>query len=324
MSIRRTQTPLAAAVLATLLCAAPCRAEMVDGIAIVVDDDIILMSEVVERAAMIAQQWEALYQETIGIEQAMSIAAGELVDGLLFKQLAQQMHVSISKKEIDTALANQLASQGASLDEFEEALEAQGLDLHTYKQEVIKRQLLRYKVMGLKVGGPKVTEAMVKDFYTEQVAALRAKAAFEISVIFVATPQDANIVELAEYRKKAETIATEARQEDADFAQLAAQYSDDAQSADRGGYLGEFDPGDLPDTVDSAVLKLDVGEISDPVRTSTGFFVIKLVDRHAAKVKSFEDAHDGIMNELIEQEMVRQEKILLKELRRNTYIEVKQ
>ena len=185
-------------------------------------------------------------------------------------------------------------------------------------------QLLRYKVLGLKVGGPKVTEAMVKDYYNEQVASVRAQAPYEIADILIAVPEDADIVELAQYRKQAEEIAEMARTEDADFAELAEEYSDDEATADNGGYVGEFDPGDLPEVIENAVLKLDVGEVSDPVLTSTGFHVMLLVERHSKKVKSFEDAHDAILDELIEEEMIRQETILLKELRRTTYIEVMQ
>ncbi len=308
-----------------LTCASPqAGAEVVDGIAIVVDTDIVLLSDVVEKAQIIMDQWQAIYKEEMSLEEAMNMAAGEIVDTLLIQQLAEKMHISVAKKEIDNALSNQLASQGLTLEEFEELLAEQGLELSTYREEVIKSQLLRYKVLGLKLGGPKVTEAMVKDYYNEQVASLRADAPYEIADILIATPEDAGIIELAEYRKKAEEVASMAREPDADFAALAAEYSDDEITAEDGGYVGEFDPGDLPEVIEDAVIKLDVGEISDPVRTTTGFHVIKLIERHSKKVKSYEDAHEAILNELIDEEMLRQEKILLKELRRSTYIKVKQ
>jgi peptidyl-prolyl cis-trans isomerase SurA len=321
MSVRSYSRTAAASLLALVLFAPSGRAEVVDGIAIVVDEDIILMSDVVERAQQVMMQWEAVYQESIPLEQAMSVAAGELVDNLLIKQLAVKMHVSVSSKEVDAALENQLVSQDVDLDQFEALLEAQGLGIEEYKNEVVKTQLLRYKVLGLKIGGPKVTEAMVKDYYNEQVASVRAQAPYEIADILVAAPEDAGIIELAEYRKEAEEIARRAREPDADFAALAAVHSD-GRTAETGGYVGEFEPGDLPASIENVVLKLDVGEISEPVRTSTGFHVIKLVSRHSAKVKSYEEARDAILNDLIEKEMMRQEEILLKELRRSTYIEI--
>jgi peptidyl-prolyl cis-trans isomerase SurA len=311
-----------ALITALLLHATTSRAEVVDYVAVVVDTDIILMSEVVERASQYIQQWQVLYSEELSEQEAVNMAASALIDDLLFQQLARKMHVSVSSEEVDQALMNQIKSQNITLDKFEEFLDEQGFDLETYKKDVVRAQLLRYKVLGLKMGGPKVTEAMAKDFYNEQVASIRAQASYEIADILVAAPEDASIIELAKYRKKADEIAKLARKPDADFGSLAGKYSDDPSTAKDGGYLGEFDPGDLPEVVENAVLKLDVGEVSDPVRTSTGYHVILLIDRRSSKVKSFMEARDAIYNELIEEEMVRQEKILLKELRRTTYIEI--
>jgi peptidyl-prolyl cis-trans isomerase SurA len=319
----RTRLAAAALAVAALVPAPPARAEMVDYIAVVVDTDIILMSDVVERANQFISQWQTMYEEQLPEQEAINMAASALIDDLLFTQLARRMHVSVTKKEIDAALENQVKSQKLSLEKFEAYLEEQGLDLDTYKKEVVEPQLLRYKVLGLKMGGPKITEAMARDYYIEQVASIRSSAPYEIADILVATPEGAGIVELAEYRKKAELVAGKAREPGADFASLAAEYSDDEATAPQGGYLGEFEPGDLPEQVEHAILKRDVGEVSDPVRTSTGYHVLLLVGRRSSKVKSFEEAQDAIYNDLIEEEMMRQEKILLKELRRNTYIEIK-
>lgn len=313
----------AAAALVLSLAATSVRAEVVDYVAVVVDTDIILMSEVLERANQYIAQWDTLYNEDLSEQEAVNMAASALIDDMLFKQLARKMHVSVSSNEIDQALENQIQSQNITLEQFESFLDEQGLDLETYRKDVIKPQLLRYKVLGLKVGGPKVSEAMAKDYYNEQVSSIRSNAPYEIADILVATPEDAGIIELAKYRKKAEEIARKAREPGADFAALAAEYSDDEESAEDGGYVGKFDPGDLPEAVENVVLKLDVGEVSDPVRTTTGYHVILLVNRYSSKVKSFAQARNAIYNELIEEEMVRQEKILLKELRRTTYIEIK-
>jgi peptidyl-prolyl cis-trans isomerase SurA len=308
---------------ALLLVTTTSRAEVVDFVAVVVDDDIILMSEVAERANQYIKQWKALYNEEMSEQDAINMSASALIDDLLIRQLARKMHVSVSSAEVDQALENQIKSQGITLEQFEEFLNEQGLEMESYREDVIRSQLLRYKVLGLKLGGPKVTESMAKDYYNEQVASIRATAPYEIADILIETPQDPGIIELAECRKTAEKIAKLAREPGADFDELAAQYSDDEKTAKNGGYLGEFESGDLPEVVENTVLKLDVGEVSEPVRTSTGYHVIKLLSRTSSKVKSFEEAKDAIYNELIEEEMIRQEKILLKELRRNTHIEIK-
>jgi PPIC-type PPIASE domain. len=68
---------------------------------------------------------------------------------------------------------------------------------------------------------------------------------------------------------------------------------------------------------------LEEGEVSDPVYTSGGFHIIKILKKKTPQIKPFEEVKSEIMNDLINNELQRQIEILLKELRRNTYIDVK-
>ena len=77
--------------------------------------------------------------------------------------------------------------------------------------------------------------------------------------------------------KRANEVAAKAKAEGADFAALAKEYSD-GPTAERGGDLGNFDPGRMVKPFSDTASKLKIGEISEPVETQFGYHIIKRKD----------------------------------------------
>ena len=115
--------------------------------------------------------------------------------------------------------------------------------------------------------------------------------------ILIAVSKDAPKEQVEKARKQAEEIAQEL-QAGADFAQLAEKYSQDPQTATRGGDLGWWSPGQLIPEFDKTAFSLPVGSISEPVRTRFGFHIIKLEEYQPAKYKSFDEVKDQVKEEL--------------------------
>lgn len=313
--------------LAFFLCAmtrAPAlRCELVDKIAAIVGEDIILLSDVVKIARVVKVRAMGALGQAIPDKEALQMALLELIDNKLIEQAAQDIRVGVSSSEVDTAFENQLAEQGISKEKFLGYLESQGMDEATYRSLVLRSQLLRYKVVGLKTGGPKVTEEDAKKFYDQQIMSIMIQSTFKIAHIFLAVPVDADVVEVTKLKEKAARIVEMAKKPGADFAALAQEYSQDAYTAESGGVLGKFKHGDLPSEIDKNLLYLDEGDVSDPVRSDKGFHVIKMLKKKSPKVKPFSEVKGEIMADLINEDLNRQIDIFLKERRRNTYIEVK-
>jgi parvulin-like peptidyl-prolyl isomerase len=325
--VRRCDTArlgtLAVLVLGGMIAAAPARGELVDKIAAIVGEDIILLSDVVKVAQIVKIRAMAAMGQEVPDEQAMQMALLELIDNMLIEQAAGELHVGVSESEVDAAFENQLAEQGISKDKFLEALKAQGMDEKTYRSLILRSQLLRYKVVGLKTGGPKVTEEDAREFYNQQLMAIMIQSTFKIAHIFIRVPADADVVEVTKLKERAAKIAAEARKPGADFAALAQAYSEDETTAESGGVLGKFKHGELSPEIDKVLMAMDEGSVSDPVRSPQGYHVIKMLKKKSPVVKPFEEVKIDIMNDLIQEELNRQIDILLKELRRNTYIEPK-
>ncbi|WP_460357994.1 MULTISPECIES: peptidylprolyl isomerase [unclassified Pseudomonas] len=128
-------------------------------------------------------------------------------------------------------------------------------------------------------------------------------ALYRVSQIFLAVP-DAQSLEAV--RKQATELSKKAQGTPADFAALATQYSQDRQTAERGGDTGLQPLQQLVPEVRGAVAKLKVGAVSEPVQSAAGFHVIKLTEQQPARTATLDELRDQLTQALRAQ---RQEQI---------------
>lgn len=113
------------------------------------------------------------------------------------------------------------------------------------------------------------------------------------SHILVEVPEDADGDAVEAARERALAAAERVRGGE-DFAAVAREVSDDPGSAGAGGDLGWIEPDQMPTPFEEALFELDVGEVSDPVRTGFGFHVIALRDIQEPRGQTFEQARDQV------------------------------
>jgi parvulin-like peptidyl-prolyl isomerase len=142
------------------------------------------------------------------------------------------------------------------------------------------------------------------------------------SHIVVAIPDGADAATVAERETRAKELLARAKAGE-DFATLARQLSDDAATRQDGGDLGFFGRDMLPKPIEELVFAMAVGEIRGPVRADRGFHVIRLVDRKTGDAKPLAEMREDIRAQLRDQEMKRQTKIYLSDLRKKTLIDVR-
>jgi peptidyl-prolyl cis-trans isomerase SurA len=312
-------------VLVACLASPPVRGEAIDGIAAVVGEDIILVSEVQERAAAALAQ--ASRQESAFIrDQTMREILGtylqRMIDELLIEQEAKRLMLEVTPEEVDRAIEGILERNGWDQDALENQIEQRGQTFEQYKDET-RIELLKYKVLSVRLRGRlRADEEEAHRAYRQIVRSSRSGDTFEAAQILVRIPEGATAIEVARLEERAETIAQRAR-EGEDFAGLARDFSDDQATRDNGGSLGTLHHGDLPASLDEEVVMLDVGEIAGPVRGPDGLYVLKLVGGTITGVRTFEEARRGIEGALMERMMQRQEEVFIENLRRKTYFDVR-
>jgi peptidyl-prolyl cis-trans isomerase SurA len=127
----------------------------------------------------------------------------------------------------------------------------------------------------------------------------------------------------AEARRRAQRIAELARAGDQEFAELARNLSDDIESRENGGVIGEVPLDQLREDTREVVSAMEVGEISDPVPGSEGFYVFELLGRSDGEAYSFEEVEDRLRTMLLNQKMEEELQSYLDELREDFFIEIK-
>ncbi|HYB92073.1 MAG TPA: peptidylprolyl isomerase [Candidatus Binataceae bacterium] len=141
-----------------------------------------------------------------------------------------------------------------------------------------------------------------------------------ISHIAVKLSEDATDAQKDAARRKIQKLYAEA-QKTKDFAALARKYSEDSQSAPKGGDLGLFRPGQLPPVVDKLVFATPVGHLTEIVESNLGFSFIKVTARQGETFASLKESSAKIAMVLLDYDQDAVVRELLKKLAKNAHIE---
>jgi len=147
----------------------------------------------------------------------------------------------------------------------------------------------------------KVSDEDVRNYYDGHKNEFGTPEERRAAHILIAVKASAPQAEQDMARAKAEQGLQQARKNPARFADLARKYSQDPGSAANGGDLGYFGRGGMVKPFDDAVFSMKAGEISGLVKSDFGFHIIKLLAIKPARVLSFEEARQGILNKLRQQ-----------------------
>ncbi len=143
------------------------------------------------------------------------------------------------------------------------------------------------------VGLAKVDEAALQTDYDAAVEKLKAQKAREVAHILIAVNDKRDD---AAAKARADEVEAKLKSGE-DFSALAKTYSDDSGSANDGGNLGFLEPGTLGDSLDKAVEALQVGQVSEPVRSDYGYHIVKLVSVQDKTPPSFDDMKASLVKQ---------------------------
>lgn len=143
------------------------------------------------------------------------------------------------------------------------------------------------------------TEAELRSRYDAMKESFKTSDAARTQHILFRVEANATAAEQAAIENKARDIAARLRA-GADFAALAREHSQDPGSAANGGDLGFMEKGQTVPEFDQAIFSLPLGTISDPVKTTYGYHIIRVNERRAGGTKPFEEVRDQIAQQLTE------------------------
>ncbi|GAM08555.1 chaperone SurA [Geobacter sp. OR-1] len=312
--------------LSLLLSAAPVMtagAEVISGIVAIVNEEIITTRDLDGESRIMAREAGRKEPYTPEELQKLRVAAiNRLVDRRLVDQKIRELDIKVSEEEVRQSIEEVKKQNNMSQERLVEALAGQGLSFDQYKAQ-IKEQLERLRLMSQEVKAKvQVTLKEVLEYYQANRAKFGEQELYRARHILFVTPKDATDSDLAKIRAKADKVLTEA-QGGADFTELAKKYSDDPNVSTDGGELGTFKKGDLLPEMEAVVLKLNPGEVSAPVRSKSGFHIIKLEKKFLGDIKPFDDVKGEIEESLYRKKSEERFNQWVSELRKGAAVEIR-
>jgi peptidyl-prolyl cis-trans isomerase SurA len=301
-------------------------AELVDRIAATVNTELVTLGEVEQRAAPLLEQ---VSREPAGSarDQARTDALRRALDDLIGEKLMDAelkgLNVEVTDAEVELAIED-VQKQNNMTDKaaFEQALAAQGFTGSAYR-DFMKKQLSKVKLLNIKVKSKvKISDEDVKAEYGRMAHAESADPEIKARHIIILCPQSAPPDRVEATHKKALAVMEQARAPGADFEALARKLSEGAGAAS-GGDLGWFRRGTLATAFESVAFALKKGQVSEPVRTSFGWHVIKLEDTRQAAARPFDEVKEALREKLYREQVEKQTLAYIAELRRGAAVDVK-
>jgi parvulin-like peptidyl-prolyl isomerase len=295
---------------------------VVDRIVAIVNQEIITLSEV--------EKWAGPFQEEIQtrdrlerrerVHEVYRKVLEKLIEEKLIDQEVKRSGIKVTSKEIGGALEEIKRRNIVTQEELEKALANEGLTLEAYKKEIEKGlQHMKLINWAVKVES-KAGEREWRDFYQKNIDRYRNNESYRPSQILFLVPKEATPEEIREIRKKCQKILEKVK-EGEDFGEMALLYSEDISAKDRGD-LGYFKRGELLPELEKEALRLQVGEVSEIIRTNFGLHIIKILDRKGGTLP-FEEVKVKVEQDYREQEMEKAFQQFLSTLKERSVIEIK-
>jgi len=316
---------LTAVFLALSLWSAPAQAEgpvQLDGIAAVVNDDIVLVSQLereVTVSPMLAQAIQSLgpsatQQQAEQIRREVrSQVLDDLIEVQLIKREAARFQIAVSETDVDHYIQQMTQQNGfSSVDQLRNAVLESGQfgNWADYRQ-MVRDQILVYQTTGA-LTNYKVSEAQVREHYRKMARDVDAKVEVE-RLVFSPPPGDSE----ARDRVYAQAqVAARRLRSSEDFDVVAAELgqSDTRQELGRGSVAPQLE---------DAIFAAKQGQVVGPLASGQGFVVFKIVRRDASEVLSFEQARERIRGMLEQEALERASKEFRQQLRAKAHIDIR-
>ena len=261
--------------------------QKIDGIAAVVGDRVVLMSDVNQSLAMaVFQQKLDPRKDGLKIQRLKNDIINTIVNRKVVLIMAELDSVEVDDKEVDRTLQQQVDNiiQQAGGEEAAEA--ALGQPLRVFKREYwydVKDMLITQKYQRTLMSKVRVNKSDVESFfnsYKDSIPIFPTTAKIRHLLIDV-EPGGEQIKKTTDLLKE---IRMKILNKENTFAEMALKYSQDPSAKQAGGSLGFLKRGTLVTEFESVAFNLKPGEISEPVKTDFGYHIIETEEIRGDKI----------------------------------------
>ncbi len=252
---------------------------MVNGIAVVVNNEVITKQELQERIHRIERR---LQSQGVALPPRAELQK-QLIEQLIVEraelQLARDNGLRVDDMLLDRAILRIAEQNKITPQTLRDQVEKEGMSYAQFRESVrddIMLQRIQEREVDSKV---QVTEAEVDNYLAAQKENKEQTREVELSQILIRSPESASPETLTQLRARAESVLQKI-QSGADFSQLAATYSDSSEGL-KGGSLGWRQEDRYPQLFIDAIAGLQVGQTTGLIKSANGFHILKLMGRRA-------------------------------------------
>lgn len=248
-----------------------------DRIVAIVNNDIITYSALRNEVRSVSQQ---LRQQSATQQlPANDVLEKQVLERLIVKELQLQLAdgtgIRVDDETLNSTISRIAADNKLSLQEFRDVLAKEGYDFALFREDIRKEIILtrlRERQINSRIA---VSDSEIANFQATAERQGNADREFRMAQILVSVPDAASPEKLQELRAKAQEILERLRK-GADFAETAIAESD-GQQALEGGDLGWRNAGELPTLFTDIANALQPGQLSDLIRSPSGFHIVKMI-----------------------------------------------
>ena len=296
--------------------AAPARVEPIDRIVAIVNKEVITQYELAERMNRVRKDLERRGTSLPDRGEIERQVLERLIIEKVQLQYARETGVRVDDLELDRTVSRVAEGNKLSLTEFRKTLERDAINFDGFRED-LRNEILMNRLRDREVTAKiTVSEGEIENLLLEQGERKDIATEYNIAHILVRVPEQATPEQLEARRARAEE-AVKRLKDGAEFAQVAATYSDAPDSL-QGGVIGWRSQQRLPELYVETLAPLKPGDISGVLRSPAGFHVLKLLDlRGAGAPLLVEQAHVRHIlvrtNELVSEDEAKRKLLSLRE-----------
>lgn len=270
------KTPLSLVAFALCLAlASPLQAspKVIDRIVAVVDDDIIMESELIKRIATVRLRMKEKEGKLPSTDVMMEQVLERMVVESIELQTADRAGIRVDDNQINETLANIARQNNMTAEQFRETILKEGMSWMELREQIQRELIINQLRQRRVVSRIQITDQDIDNFLDSETAKTNLAPDYRLGHILIPIGSDGNVQAAEEktmmiYRKL---------QSGGDFAALAVEFSS-SETALSGGDLGWRKAAQIPTLFADTVLDMKKGDIGSPIQNSSGFHIIKVTD----------------------------------------------
>jgi len=302
-------------------------AAVTDGIAAVVNDEIITQSELHRAFDPYAKRIDDTYRgndkETV-LKQNKSVFLQRMIDQILIEQEAKKVGLtpeSIKDEEVMAVINDMLVKNNLSTKEYMQKLATEHSSLEAVKKE-IRGQMLRMRLLRREVQSKiLVTDEEIGEYYNKHRQEYEGKEAVRIHQILLPAPKEQGSLMRQNVRVQAEQIRDRILKGES-FEAMAAKYSKDPSAA-HGGDIGFVERGVILPQVEQAAFSLPLDEVSNVLETDLGYLLITVVDKRGAGFKPPSAVRNEIKAKIEDEKVAKKYDDWIEGIRKKSFIDIR-